>query len=80
MTRKEFLPCGLTLGPISAISHTLYVAFGLVAPQSLRMHKAWEALAAGVDAFVSKGDPPERLLSTIDGCAGTRSADQNSEN
>jgi DNA-binding NarL/FixJ family response regulator len=27
------------------------------------------ALAAGVDAFVSKGEPPERLLSTIDCCA-----------
>jgi len=39
-----------------------------------------EALAAGVDAFVSKGDPPERLLSTIDGCAGTRSAHQKIEN
>jgi DNA-binding NarL/FixJ family response regulator len=25
------------------------------------------ALAAGVDAFVSKGDPPERLLATLDG-------------
>ena len=39
-----------------------------------------EALAAGVDAFVSKGDPPERLLSTIDGCAQTASAQQNSDN
>ena len=38
-----------------------------------------EALAAGVDAFVSKGDPPERLLSTIDGCAQTGSGHQNSE-
>jgi DNA-binding NarL/FixJ family response regulator len=26
------------------------------------------ALAAGVDAFVSKGDPPERLLATLNGC------------
>jgi len=23
MTRKEFLPLGLTLGPVSAISHTV---------------------------------------------------------
>ncbi|HUS69269.1 MAG TPA: response regulator transcription factor [Anaerolineae bacterium] len=38
-----------------------------------------EALAAGVDAFVSKGDPPERLLSTIDGCAQTGSAQRNSD-
>lgn len=27
------------------------------------------ALSAGVDAFVSKGDPPERLLSAIKSCA-----------
>jgi DNA-binding NarL/FixJ family response regulator len=26
------------------------------------------ALAAGADAFVSKGDPPERLLATVNGC------------
>ena len=26
------------------------------------------ALDAGVDAFVSKADPPERLLATIDDC------------
>jgi DNA-binding NarL/FixJ family response regulator len=26
------------------------------------------ALDAGADAFVSKGDPPERLLAAIDGC------------
>jgi DNA-binding NarL/FixJ family response regulator len=25
------------------------------------------AMAAGADAFVSKADPPERLLKTIDG-------------
>lgn len=27
------------------------------------------ALAAGVDAFVSKGDPPERLLEAVDDCS-----------
>jgi DNA-binding NarL/FixJ family response regulator len=27
------------------------------------------AQSAGVDAFVSKGDPPERLLGAIQGCA-----------
>jgi len=26
------------------------------------------ALAAGVDAFVSKGDPPERLLAAVNDC------------
>lgn len=28
-----------------------------------------EAIAAGVDGFVSKGDPPERLLNTLRSCA-----------
>jgi DNA-binding NarL/FixJ family response regulator len=27
-----------------------------------------EALTAGVDAFVSKGDPPEELLAAVQGC------------
>ena len=27
-----------------------------------------EALAAGVDAFVSKGDPPERLVASVSNC------------
>jgi DNA-binding NarL/FixJ family response regulator len=31
------------------------------------------AQEAGADAFVSKGDPPERLLSAIQGCAQRRS-------
>jgi hypothetical protein len=30
------------------------------------------ALAAGADAFVSKGDPPERLLAAIDDCGTAR--------
>jgi DNA-binding NarL/FixJ family response regulator len=30
------------------------------------------ALAAGVDAFVSKGDPPERLLAAVDDCRHER--------
>jgi DNA-binding NarL/FixJ family response regulator len=28
------------------------------------------ALAAGADGFVSKGDPPERLMAAVSGCAG----------
>jgi DNA-binding NarL/FixJ family response regulator len=32
------------------------------------------ALAAGADAFVSKGDPPERLLGAIAGCLQTPAA------
>lgn len=34
-----------------------------------RMDARPAAQKAGVDAFVSKGDPPERLLSAIQGCA-----------
>lgn len=30
------------------------------------------ALTAGVDAFVSKGDPPERLLAAVDRCRRRR--------
>ena len=30
------------------------------------------ALEAGVDAFVSKGDPPERLLAAVNGCCHRR--------
>jgi DNA-binding NarL/FixJ family response regulator len=33
-------------------------------------HRA--ALTAGADAFVSKGDPPERLLAAIDDCLRAR--------
>ena len=28
----------------------------------------WAALATGADAFVSKGDPPERLLAAVNDC------------
>jgi two-component system nitrate/nitrite response regulator NarL len=27
-----------------------------------------DSLAAGADAFVSKGDPPERLITSVDNC------------
>ena len=30
------------------------------------------AISADVDAFVSKGDPPERLLETVNGCRSER--------
>jgi DNA-binding NarL/FixJ family response regulator len=35
---------------------------------SSRIGARSEALAAGADAFVSKGDPPERLLAAVRGC------------
>ena len=31
-----------------------------------------EALAAGVDSFVSKGDPPEKLLAAVESCRRKR--------
>jgi DNA-binding NarL/FixJ family response regulator len=34
-----------------------------------RVDARQKAQQAGVDAFVSKGEPPERLLSAIEGCA-----------
>jgi CheY-like chemotaxis protein len=37
----------------------------LVIALSGRPEHRFEALAAGVDAFVSKGDPPERLLAVV---------------
>lgn len=37
----------------------------LVIALSGRVEARLEALSAGADAFVSKGDPPERLLATI---------------
>jgi DNA-binding NarL/FixJ family response regulator len=45
----------------------------LVVALSGRVSARRAALAAGADAFVSKGDPPERLLSAIDCCAERRS-------
>ena len=40
----------------------------LIIALSGRVSGRREALAAGVDAFVSKGEPPERLLSAINRC------------
>jgi DNA-binding NarL/FixJ family response regulator len=40
-----------------------------------RLEARRAALAAGADAFVSKGDPPERLLETIARCCPHRQAD-----
>ncbi len=49
MGKIEFLPLALTLGLILAISYTLCVGFGLVAPEGLRMYKAWEPLLPGFE-------------------------------
>ncbi|MFQ6000888.1 MAG: DUF5676 family membrane protein [Anaerolineae bacterium] len=49
MRRIEFLPLALTLGLILAISYTLCVGFGLVAPESLQMYQAWQLLLPGFE-------------------------------
>jgi len=46
----------------------------LVIALSGRVTAREAAVAAGADAFVSKGDPPERLLAAID-CCGQRGTD-----
>ena len=47
--KSQILSLGTTLGLVLAISYTLCVAFGLVAPESLRMYKAWEPLLPGFE-------------------------------
>jgi len=49
MRKIRFLPLGLTLGLGLAITYALCVAFGLVAPESLRMYQAWEPLLPGFE-------------------------------
>lgn len=49
MRKIGFLPLGITLGLVLGVSYTLCVAFGLVAPESLRMYKAWEPLLPGFE-------------------------------
>jgi two-component system nitrate/nitrite response regulator NarL len=39
-----------------------------------RLEARQDALDAGVDAFVSKGDPPERLLAAISNCCSPEMA------
>ncbi len=40
----------------------------MVVALSGRPEARWAALAAGVNAFVSKGEPPERLLAAVAHC------------
>lgn len=49
MKKIGFLPLGLTLGSGLAITYVLCVAFGVVAPESLRMYQAWEPLLPGFE-------------------------------
>jgi len=49
MRRQESLPLGMALGLVLATSYALCVGFGLVAPESLHMYKAWEPLLPGFE-------------------------------
>jgi DNA-binding NarL/FixJ family response regulator len=56
-----------SVGPgkqLLSVLHTFYPNLRVIA-LSGRPEARQAALAAGVDAFVSKGDPPERLLTTL---------------
>ena len=53
----------LTVSSLRAASPGSFVIALSGLPEASR-----EALAAGVDAFVSKGDPPEELLAAVEGC------------
>jgi DNA-binding NarL/FixJ family response regulator len=61
------------LAPLDLLSALRKVGPGLlVIALSGRPEAHRAALGAGVDAFVSKGDPPERLLAAIDDCCHRR--------
>jgi DNA-binding NarL/FixJ family response regulator len=56
-----------SVGPgkhLLSVLHTFYPNLRVIA-LSGRLEARQAALAAGADAFVSKGDPPERLLTTL---------------
>ena len=57
-------------GPLSTLRQVCPDLF--VIALSGRPEARRAALAAGVDAFVSKGDPPERLLAAVEGCMDKR--------
>ena len=61
-------------GPLNSAGQRLLPALRACCPRlkvialSGRPEARQAALDAGVDAFVSKGDPPERLLAAVDDC------------
>lgn len=46
-------PLGMTLSIFLAVSLTLCMVWGLIAPQSLHMHPAWEPLLPGFNWSIS---------------------------
>ena len=74
VARAEFVP-----GKVEGSKHSghhLLPALRALCPRlsvialSGRPEARRAALAAGVDAFVSKGDPPDRLLEAVNDCLG----------
>lgn len=61
------LPGLAAVGPLSALREACHTPLVVIA-LSGRPEARSASQAAGVDAFVSKVDPPERLLAAIDGC------------
>lgn len=65
------LPDGQDCGPSPRLRHSLLSSLRSASPSlavialSGRPEAGHAALASGADAFVSKGDPPERLLETL---------------
>ena len=68
------LPGQGAAGPLRSAGQRLLPALRVCCPHlkvialSGRPEARQAALDAGVDAFVSKGDPPERLLAAVDDC------------
>ncbi len=65
------IDCELPGRDLSDLVHTLrgICPNAKIIALSGRVDARRRAQKAGVDVFVSKGDPPERLLSAIQGCA-----------
>jgi len=64
------LPGLQAANPLLPALRALYPRLSVIA-LSGRPEARRAALAARADAFVSKGDPPERLLAAVNGCMGT---------
>lgn len=67
------LPGPAMNGLLLALRETCPKVLVIALSGRLEAHQA--ALSAGADAFVSKSDPPERLLAAIAGCLANRTAE-----
>ena len=53
--RPGIVPVGLTLSAFLLITYLLCIGFGLVAPESLHMHRAWAPLLPGFEWLTLRG-------------------------